>query len=231
MIVILPTLFGDFSMNLKNLLFVFLPIAALSAQDRAPVKPAMARSAIDSDRAAEEILADGGQTQEVSCCLYPCCYNRYQPFSHRVLDLCSLRSSLSIEDGSVWEIHPAESYKTVSWRIGDPIALIRNFNRFAWSDYYMLNLNTGTNVCVALALGPILNNPHSKFIAAIDCEQGVLALTDASKWVVSSDDLALFRQWAINDCIIVGQNETYFSRYEAVLINSNMNHSVRAKQF
>jgi hypothetical protein len=56
-----------------------------------------------------------------------------------------------------------------------------------------------------------------------------VSLEDNSSWKVADDDGFILEEWEANDTIIIGSNDSWFSAYDTILINVNMNNYVRAK--
>jgi hypothetical protein len=54
---------------------------------------------------------------------------------------------------------------------------------------------------------------------------------EKTHWDISSGDASMLREWAPNDYVIIGYNSGWDSSCECILINVNMNSTVRAKQF
>ncbi len=161
-------------------------------------------------------------------------YCKYHPMHHWILDICPFKTTVTIEDGSAWNIDPDESSNVFSWKPGDIVFLMQNpiwAQSLDWPEYLMMNLKDQSGVCVDLSLGPMANNPRARFISAINFDGGAVQLTDGSCWMIAPEDLPLFRGWAVDDSIIAGKNESFFSKYKAILINPNMNHYIRALQY
>jgi hypothetical protein len=155
----------------------------------------------------------------------------FPPACHRLAAMSALGDTLEIEDGSVWKIQSYDSYEVFQWHPNDPLVLTQNTDWFSTYRYRLINKTNNSSAAINLFMGPLLNSQNSRFIASINHNQGELTLTDSSRWIISPRDLYLFREWISNDCIIVGLNSGWDAGYECILINSNMDNFIRAKQF
>lgn len=174
-------------------------------------------------------LDGGGYFLPPQYCNSPAYY--VPPNYHWMTALSSMGDSLEIENGSVWKMDVRASYDVFYWSSSDPLVLTQNQEWFSSYNYKLLNQITGGSVPVNLFLGPVLANVHTKFLADFDFQQGVAILTDGSRWLICPRDIVSFYRWILNDCILIGSNSGWESSYDSILINSNMNHYVRARQF
>jgi len=139
--------------------------------------------------------------------------------------------SIEMEDGSWWKISTSDSYKVLGWRINDPLVVTPYNTWLSSTSYTITNKNTGSKVKAKLSVGPITYGPNSHWVTSFDPFSGYVCLENNSCWMISSSDLNLLREWALNDTIIMGVNDQWFSSYDFILINVNMNHFVRAKRY
>ncbi|MCX6989461.1 MAG: hypothetical protein NTX49_00090, partial [Chlamydiae bacterium] len=72
---------------------------------------------------------------------------------------------------------------------------------------------------------------YTHWIIGMDYTSGHVYLENGSTWTISTNDLFIFNDWAINDTIILGSNDSWFSSYDSLLINVNMNNYVRARKY
>ena len=138
-------------------------------------------------------------------------------------------SILEIEDGSHWKIASGSSLSR--WRIGDIITITPNRSWFSDYKYYVINKSIDEYVAADLILGPIAYGSLTHWAVSLDFSQGKVVFENGSCFKICSSDLFLFEQWQINDTIIFGTNDSWFTSYDILLINVNMNHYVRAKQY
>lgn len=139
--------------------------------------------------------------------------------------------SLELEDGAVWKTDLRALSDIFYWSSVDPLVITQNQDWFSHFHYRLVNLTTGGSVPVNLSLGPILASSYAKFLAHFDFHRGEAILTDGTCWEICPRDFTRFFQWILNDCILIGSNSGWELSYDAILINSNMNHYVRARQF
>jgi len=228
---------------MKNLVLSFFLLTAgiAIADDNAPVgiRP-MSNEVLNELNAAkeneetthsDESIAPAATTEETAGC-YPSDSFIYVPNScHWVVALSAIGDSVSIEDGSIWQANPFNSYAVLSWYLNDIVTITQNQSWFSSYQYLLVNKNNGTSVAVNLSLGPIIFCEHSLQIIDIDPFNGILVLSDQSHWKISSLDYYLFSEWALRDYIILGVNSGWDSSSPYLLINSNMNNHIRAKQY
>ncbi len=160
---------------------------------------------------------------------YPPLY--YPPSCHWLSALSGLGKSLEIEDGSIWKIDQHGHEDVFYWRVNDPLVLTQNRDWFSSFEYRLVNQATGGSIAVNLFLGPILASQHTRFVSSIDITRGEVILTDSSRWIICPSDISLFHEWVLNDCILIGSNCGWEPSYDFILINSNTNDFVRARQF
>ncbi len=142
--------------------------------------------------------------------------------------------TLELEDGSVWKINSYDGLKALTWRTNDPLTITQNNRWFSKHAYRIINKSNDTYVEATLFLGPVELGQFSRFIIGIDPTRRELLLSDNTHWEISYLDTSLFKDWALNDYIIIGTNSNtsiWDSGSDVLLINVNMNNTVRAKQF
>lgn len=155
----------------------------------------------------------------------------YSSSCHWLVAISALGDSLEMEDGSVWKIDSFDNWKVFDWSTADLLFLTQNMEWFGSCNYRLINKNVGSSVAVNLFQGPILNYKYSRRVSVLEPQCGELILSDHSRWHVSPRDLYLLQEWVVNDSVIIGMNSGWDSSYDAILINVQMNHFVRAKQY
>ncbi len=143
------------------------------------------------------------------------------------------------EDGAEWIFESSNNYILRTWRPGD-VVVITPKGKWLWGSnysYVMTNKQLGSSVDVNLFLGPIAFGSLSTWVVGIDMVNKQIYVLNGdgerSVWEISNVDEYLFKEWEVNDTLIVGENDSWlwwFSSYNNILINVNMNHHVRAKQ-
>lgn len=138
---------------------------------------------------------------------------------------------VELEDGSKWSVARTEVYKVSSWRTLDTIFISPNRNWFSSYKYCISNPAAGSSVETDLYHGPVPFGPYTHWVVALDKYAGHVFLEDGSSWSVSYDDWKLFDKWLINDFVIIGCNDSWFSSYEYILINVNAEHHISVNPF
>ena len=220
---------------------MLLPAALLIANDHAPVHTRHLPSEMIEKRQAE--LEYEASQNDINCANYSLdnsagyCWHDSPPIycppsCHWMSGISALGDSVMIEDGSIWQVNYYDLYKIRYWLIDDPLVITQNREWFSSYDYRIINRNTGASVAVNLSQGPVLDHPHSRRIAAIDLNQGIVILYPGDLHLsISSRDHYQMSGWAPGDYVIVGINTGWDSNFESILINVATNSFVRAKQF
>lgn len=188
----------------------------------------------DSDDLAEE---ENGEIESAGFV-----FDRYPPVyyssSHHWLSAVTVLDNseytLELEDGSIWKISSYDGVKALNWRANDPLTVTQNNRWFSRHEHRIVNKSNGTSVEATLYLGPVELGEFSRFIVGIDYVKREILLDDSSCWEISYLDSSIFKDWALNDYIIIGTNSNtsiWDSGSDALLINVNLNNSSRAKQF
>lgn len=228
---------------MKNLFFsLFLLTAGMAlAADNAPVGIRSMSNDVLNERNAtkeREQASDSEETpateatEETAGCYNCDCSSIYFPnFCHRIVVLSVFGDSVGIEDGSIWQVSPFDTDLVHCWCADDVVTITQNRHWFSSYQYRIVNKNNGASIAVNLSLGPIIDGEHSLQITNIDHYNDLLVLSDRSQWKISSRDRYLFSEWTLGDYIILGVNSGWDSSCPFILINSNMNNHLRAKQY
>jgi hypothetical protein len=200
-----------------------------------------------SEEAADQIKAEKGDseaTEEEEGALETAGYifDRYPPIyysnSHHWLNAVTVLDNneytIELEDGSVWKINSYDGTKALNWRANDPLTITQNNRWFSNHNYRIINKSNGTSVESNLFLGPIEQGQYSRFIIGVNQEKRELMLSDNTHWEISYLDASIFKDWTVNDYIIIGTNSNtsvWDVGSDSLLINVNLNNSTRAKQF
>lgn len=163
----------------------------------------------------------GVQSAKDADLIHKGCYTSHQGAFHRPQSITLGGDMVFLEDGSGWMVRQKDRYKTLDWLAGDTIVILPNHGWFSSYYYVLENRNTGAQVSVNLALGPIYNGNYTHWIVAIDYYNGNLCLDDGSMWRISSSDSETVKKWLPNDTIIMGVNDSWFSSKPNILINVN----------
>lgn len=144
---------------------------------------------------------------------------------------------LKTKDGAEWIFDdPSIPYK---WHPGENL-VISPKGRWIWGSnysYVITNVDRGTSIDVNLFLGPKDHGEFTTWIVGIDQNNVHVYLmngrNERTVWEISRADYELFKEWEVNDTLIIGRNDSWYwwlSSFNHILVNVNMNHYVRARQ-
>lgn len=151
---------------------------------------------------------------------------------HMLVDIADNGRSIEIEDGSHWEVSSSDSYILNSWRHSDQLVITPNYSWFGAYEYYIVNKSDrDSSVRANLWVGPLQYGARSHWIVDIDPIGGHVRLENDMIWCIDPKDAFVFRSWAINDHVIMGTYDSWFSPYTHILINVNMDEHVKARQY
>lgn len=160
---------------------------------------------------------------------YPPVY--YPPAVHCLKSVSVLGDSVEIEDGSVWKISSFDADKVRYWKSTDVILITQNHSWFSKYKYKLVNETIGSSLEAKLHLGPSKRSEYIRYVIETDIRDGIAILNDGTRWKVSSLDKHLFKEWELNDAVIIGYNSGWDSDCQGLLINVAMNQPIRAEQF
>lgn len=136
---------------------------------------------------------------------------------HHPFAVFDFGTRVQLEDGSIWIVHPGDTYKTLNWLTSDLVLITANHSWNAGDRYMLNNENTGVSVRVNLEERPIYF-PH--WIIAIDLNTTRVQIEDGTIWDMSTDDRYIVRNWRINENVIIGINNGWLSQWRPnILIN------------
>jgi hypothetical protein len=150
---------------------------------------------------------------------------------HWLATISDTLRSIEMEDGSHWEISSYDSYILRNWQRDDSLVITPNYSWLSSYDYYITNKSKNTFVKANLYVGPVIFGPFSHWIVDIDHIGGHVYLENQMVWCVNPQDNYVLKDWAINDHIILGVYDSWFSSYDHILINANMDTHIRTKQY
>lgn len=177
------------------------------------------------------IALASNKIQSTAATLSPCHYQSITALPQQ--------SIIKIDDGSEWIFDRSETYVLRNWKVGDKIIITPKQQLILGSHftYVMTNKDVGDSISVNLFLGPVAFGYRSTWVVGIDQNLGKIYLMNGqgerTVWEVSSSDKDLFKDWKVNDTVIIGENDSWlwcFSSYNSMIINVNMNHYIRAQQ-
>lgn len=148
-------------------------------------------------------------------------HTSHQGAIHNLIAVDAQNQWLQIDDASSWYVKPTQARKTAKWNIGDPVILTQNHLPFSKFEYCATNLNKAETVEVKIKGLPDTKDSHTRSIQAIDPVSKTLTLNDGTKWKLESLDYQVYKDWAPNDVVILGINDSIWSKvsYPNLLIN------------
>ncbi|MBS4168826.1 hypothetical protein [Parachlamydia sp. AcF125] len=140
------------------------------------------------------------------------------------LSVSPLGDTVGLSDGSMWVIQKSDRHKTSNWLTSDQVIIKPNHNWFSVYQYKLVNLNTKKSVAANLAVGPRYNGVNAHWIVAIDYSNRQVCLEDGTVWKMKKSDRVAINKWIVNDTVIIGVNDGYFSskKNPNILINVNV---------
>ncbi len=155
----------------------------------------------------------------------------YPTSCHWLTSISDTGRTIEMEDGSHWEVTSSDQYVLNYWRRSDSLVISPNYNWFTSGDYYITNKSNNTYVKANLYIGPMAFGQYSHWIVAIDHVSGHFTLENGVTWCTYGKDSYVFREWEVNDHIVLGTYDNWVHSYDHILINVNMDTHVRARQY
>ncbi|CDR34042.1 hypothetical protein [Criblamydia sequanensis] len=149
-------------------------------------------------------------------------YTSHQGVFYRPVAVTAFGDQVTLVDGSIWNVRWEHRYKTLDWLVSDTILVLPNHSWFSAYQFRLVNQNTGADAEVNLALGPLYNGIYTRWIIAIDYFNREICLDDGSIWRISPADDLVLKKWVVNDTVILGINDSWFSSHPNILLNVNM---------
>jgi len=139
---------------------------------------------------------------------------------HAPVIVSPLGENVELEDHSIWEVYQKDRKKTLDWMSGDRVIVVPNSAWFSSHLFRFINLNTKAEAQVNLTVGPMRGGSYTRHILAIDYENRQVCLNDGSVWKVSRLDKSALQEWLVDDVVIIGINNGWFSSMNPnILIN------------
>ncbi len=157
-------------------------------------------------------------------------YYKAHPLAvHWMSSVSIFNDFITLEDGSMWEVHPMDYDKVMTFATTDRLMITRSFT-FLFGDCYRLhNQANGFSIDVKLSVGPIFGTVQCHSIKMIDYLTGNIWLEDGSCWHTCSNEDFRFLQWMPGDVIIVGSDDSFACSHDSLLINVTVNNNVKGK--
>ncbi|MBN2479540.1 MAG: hypothetical protein JXA94_04870 [Parachlamydiales bacterium] len=167
--------------------------------------------------------------------------NTYPPLifendTHNITGISAFGDFLVIEDGSQWRIKQGYAQEVYLWKELDPIIICLNdsiiSSYFQGYKYKMINARTNTAIEVILELSPILENPYTIQVVALNPMTYEVLLSDNTYFKCDPSQYYLFQKWIPGDLIIVGTNlkKGWFNSFDNILINVNLLQEIKAQR-
>ncbi|MBA3816092.1 MAG: hypothetical protein H0X29_06155 [Parachlamydiaceae bacterium] len=178
-------------------------------------------AAEESDVKGVRKMSKGNNAEEVT--QHDMFYTSHPGAFHRPYSIGYSGDTVEFEDGSVWSVKHNDALKTLNWLATDLIVVTPNRSWLSSHDFRLTNQNTGVSVQASLTLGPIYNAPFTHWIVGIDYYNNTVYLEDGTVWKMSYFTENSFRNWVVNDTVIIGINDGWLSYTSPnILINVNM---------
>lgn len=147
---------------------------------------------------------------------------------HWTVGIDSDKNILELEDGSQWKVSDEDFKEVASWEDHQMVEI--SPNRLSSSyEYYITNKATDSYIQVSLLKAPLRGSPYAITITGMNYRHSFF-LSNGTSWEIASSDLYLARNWYVNDLVIIGVNNEWFSSYTHILINIHTNTFVRVKK-
>jgi hypothetical protein len=147
----------------------------------------------------------------------------YQP-TYYIKSIGADGETLVMTDETVWSIAGSSAYLAARWVENTPIVITPS-KWYSKYDYYITNKLTNESVTAKLSQGPFVK--YSVLIQQIDYYNGVVYLTNGTRWSATPD--RNFRYWQVGQAVLMGENTAWFEK-EYILININENNYVAASR-
>ncbi|MBS3904882.1 MAG: hypothetical protein KGZ39_06115 [Simkania sp.] len=156
------------------------------------------------------------------------------PFFYNVASFISpYERIVQLADESRWKIAESDVRDVLSWRQGDFVVLSPNNQWFSDYPYCLTNQSNRSTVRVNPLSGPLYDSPYTHHISGLDHNtpsKKIVYLDATSCWVISEEDYSIINNWEVNDTIIIGVNDSWFTRYDTILIDVETNTCVKARR-
>jgi hypothetical protein len=138
--------------------------------------------------------------------------------------------TVTLEDQSTWVVAPPDVYKISGWEPRHAMMLTPHHSYFSSYkfQYTLSNLTLKSSVRVNFVSHPCDYTPKCRWVISLNTYANRLFLNDGSTWKIHPDDAPLFKDWGINDFIVYGKNDQLLTTFPFILINTRLDHFVRA---
>ncbi len=138
--------------------------------------------------------------------------------AHTIHDVSTKGTTLEIENGAVFAIRDCSAATAAKWRKSSAIQIKPNHTWFSSYEYTIHNPETNSYVEAKLSLGPFSQSPLNRRISQINLATGTVLLDNNTMWQIA--DRAALQKWQVNDPIILGDNDAWFTwGYNFIMLN------------
>lgn len=148
----------------------------------------------------------------LACCLGEAVASDF--YYHLVCGIEKKYSQVTLEDGSVWEIHPHYRPLVKAWKVDDTLLITPN-HRFERSPFDLTNLRLKTYATAMLIKAPQEEGPYTCTLAAYDLSHGLVFIKSQGyfyRYRVEPKDQGNLAKWRVGEPVIVGTNEWWLAR-------------------
>lgn len=140
---------------------------------------------------------------------------------------------IELEDESRWKIPEYDVYGLQRWSLGQFVVVTPNCRWFSDYNYYLTNQANGAYLSANLLRGPLHTSKLAHHISGMEQNtrgRKTIILDGKTCWAISEEHHYIADGWQINDTIIIGQNDSWLSRYDTILINVETNSFAKARK-
>ena len=220
---------------MKNLFLATLfSLSLLLAEENAPLpigtRPTPSEIIEEQERAWHEREEKASKVPQIAKAFFNYAPTHTGSYHHPIM-ISPVGDSVEFEDGSQWSVNPSDRYKTYNWYTTDTLRITPNHTWFTTTfKYRITNMTTNESIEVALARRPLYNGLSTYWITAIDYLSQQLYLNDGSMWSLSNFHYMTFKDWIINDTVIIGHNDGFFANsWGNILINCETSSHIEAR--
>lgn len=146
--------------------------------------------------------------------------------------------SIEMDDGTIWTVVGSSSAATAKkWRMNDPLVIYPVFlPSVKGARFYLYNERLHTHAYAELSYGPMIGTATNLQIVYLNYNTGQLQLQDGKgrvyNYIIDKRHKDIFRNWQINESVLVGSNETWranwITNFPFILINVEKNAYISA---
>jgi len=154
-------------------------------------------------------------------------------FYHFVAALNPHDRYIQLEDESRWKIPESDVYSLHRWSVGQFVIVTPNCRWFSDYNYYLTNQTNGAYVSANLLRGPLHTSPYAHHISGMDQNtrgKKAIMLDGKTCWNISDEFHYVVDGWQVDDMVIIGTNDAWFTHFDTILINVETNSFAKARR-